>query len=451
MILFDKFLIGCLLKVVVVVVFFIVSLFAMPKSFSLIKKGSDDNSSQEGNTLLIISGIQGDEDGGYMASNLLSKRYNIEGGEVWIVPNLNYKSILENSRGVYGDMNRKFKNISRDDPDFELVERIKSVILDDAVDMVLHLHDGSGFYRKEYIDSKLNPQRWGQSVIIDAVEVNASKYGELNTIAQDITENINDHLLDETHKFHIKNTNTSLGKTFEQKEMLKTLTYFTIENSKAALANEASKELPLEERVYYHLRAIESYMDYLGISYTKDLELTPDAIKESFYKNIEIDINDKKIVFPTANIRNYLGYVPLKKDDNNITSQTPLIISKKVGKFYDIYYGANRLTRLSPQYFEYCDIGRIEAVVDGKTRVYESGDIVEIDEYVNIKTKDEYRVNVIGFIKDPNNLKASEDSVDIYKKEFIKRFSIDTKGELYRAEIYKDGKYCGMLVLNYKE
>eukprot|EP01022_Parablepharisma_sp_SALTPOND_P002856 TRINITY_DN11143_c0_g2_i1.p2 TRINITY_DN11143_c0_g2~~TRINITY_DN11143_c0_g2_i1.p2 ORF type:complete len:425 (+),score=39.04 TRINITY_DN11143_c0_g2_i1:2880-4154(+) len=386
-----------------------------------------------------------------MAANILANRYEIDEGEVWIVPNLNYKSIVENSRGVHGDMNRKFKDVDESDPDYDAVERIKSIILDEKVDVILHLHDGSGFYRKEYIDASLNPQRWGQSSIIDTKKVDSAKHGELEEIAQKVADSVNEHLLEDEHKFHVKNTNTPLGKTFEQKEMLKTLTYFTIKNNKAAFANEASKNLHLETRVYYHLRAIESYMDYLGISYTKDFELTPSSIKESFYKDIEIEINDKKIVFPTANIRDYLGYIPLKKDDNNITSQTPLIISKKVGNFYDIYYGAIRLTRLSPQYFEYCDIDKIEAVVDGKSRVYESGDIVEIDEYINIKTKDEYRVNVIGFIKDPNNLKASEDSVDIYKKEFIKRFSIDTKEELYRAEMYRDGKYCGMLVLKYKE
>jgi hypothetical protein len=428
---------------------FTFQLFALPESFSLIKKGVQ--SSDHNNTLLIIAGIQGDEAGGYMAANMLANRYEVDEGEVWIVPNLNYKSIVENSRGVHGDMNRKFKDVDKSDPDYEAVERIKSIILDDKVDVILHLHDGSGFYRKEYIDASLNPQRWGQSSIIDTKKVESAKHGELEEIAQKVADSVNEHLLEDEHKFHVKNTNTPLGKTFEQKEMLKTLTYFTIENNKAAFANEASKNLPLETRVYYHLRAIESYMDFLGIRFKREFELTPANIYENFYKDIDININNKKIVFPTENIRNFLSYVPLKKGENNTTSQTPLIIGKKEHGFYDIYYGSDRIVRLKPQYFEYDDsLKGIDVVVDGKEKTFTSGDIVEIDEYVRIKELEGYRVNVIGYIKDRSDLKASEDEVDIYREDFLERFSIDTKSRLFRAEIYKDGKYCGMLILKYR-
>lgn len=437
------------MRVLVFIFILISQLLALPESFSLIKKGSQSN--ENNNTLLIIAGIQGDESGGYMAANMLANRYEIDEGEVWIVPNLNYKSIVENSRGVHGDMNRKFKDVDKSDPDYEAVERIKSIILDDKVDVILHLHDGSGFYRKEYIDASLNPQRWGQSSIIDTKKVDSAKHGDLEEIAQKVADSVNEHLLEDEHKFHVKNTNTPLGRTFEQKEMLKTLTYFTIENNKAAFANEASKNLPLETRVYYHLRAIESYMDFLDIGFKRDFELTPANIYDNFYKDIDIDINNNKIVFPTKNIRGFLSYVPLKKGENNTTSQTPLIVGKKDGGFYDIYYGSDRLTRLKPQYFEYDDsLKSIDVIVDGEEKTFKSGDVVEIDEYVRIKELDGYRVNVIGYIKNRHNLKASEDEVDIYRDDFIKRFSIDTEERLFRAEIYKDRKYCGMLILRYK-
>ena len=66
-----------------------------------------------GPTILIIGGIQGDEPGGFTAASLLVTDYEISRGEVWVVPNLNFESIIKRSRGVYGDMNRKFLKIPR--------------------------------------------------------------------------------------------------------------------------------------------------------------------------------------------------------------------------------------------------------------------------------------------------------------------------------------------------
>ena len=79
--------------------------------FDLIKKGEDDN-----NTLLVVGGIQGDEPGGFVSASLLATHYEITKGSVWIVPNLNFYSIIKRSRGPYGDMNRKFAHLSKKRP-----------------------------------------------------------------------------------------------------------------------------------------------------------------------------------------------------------------------------------------------------------------------------------------------------------------------------------------------
>lgn len=100
----------------------IATLDAANLHYSLIKK----ESSQAGSTLLIIGGIHGDEPGGYFAPMLLAKHYKIESGNVWIVPNLNFDSIVQNKRGVYGDMNRKFAKIEPKDKDLEIVNEIKN-------------------------------------------------------------------------------------------------------------------------------------------------------------------------------------------------------------------------------------------------------------------------------------------------------------------------------------
>ena len=93
---------------------------------------------QPGPTVLVIGGIQGDEPGGFNAASLLATHYRMRAGSVWVVPNLNFESIVRRSRGVHGDMNRKFPSVSASDPDFARVERIKRIITDPAVDYVLN-------------------------------------------------------------------------------------------------------------------------------------------------------------------------------------------------------------------------------------------------------------------------------------------------------------------------
>ena len=74
-----------------VIIFFIlfIQLFATNRDFELYKKETN----KEGNTLLIIGGIHGDEPGGYFAPALLEKYYKIKSGNLWIIPNINVDSI----------------------------------------------------------------------------------------------------------------------------------------------------------------------------------------------------------------------------------------------------------------------------------------------------------------------------------------------------------------------
>ena len=89
-----------------------------------------NDGSEPGNTMLVVGGIQGDEPGGFNAASLLVTHYRFTRGTVWVVPNLNFESIVKRSRGIYGDMNRKFPAVSPSDPDFERVEKIKRIITD---------------------------------------------------------------------------------------------------------------------------------------------------------------------------------------------------------------------------------------------------------------------------------------------------------------------------------
>jgi len=411
------------------------------KDFEFIKKGKED-----GNTFLVIGGIQGDEPGGFMAASLLATHYKITKGSVWIVPNLNFYSIIKRNRGPFGDMNRKFAYIETHDPDFHAVTRIKNYITDENVRLILNLHDGSGYYREEHKDWLHSPNRWGQSAIIDQEILDIEKYGNLEDISSRVCEYINKYLIREKDYYSVKNTKTRLG----DKEMEKSLTYFAINNGKAAFANEASKSLPLHERVYYHLLALEKYMDIMGIEYEKKFEMEPLAIKDVIDNDIYIAFYDNKIQLPLSKIRSILNYFPVKKDGTlQFTTSTPLMTVVKEGAHYVIHYGNREIARLNPDYMDIENKqNSIKMVVDGKTMDVGLGSIVNVKDSFLVNPIDDIRVNVIGFVK---NGVRDESDISVSKNDIMKRYSIDEQGNIFRVEFYKDKKFSGMILVSFDD
>lgn len=416
--------------------------------YTLIKKGKskvDDTN----NTMLVIGGIQGDEPGGFLAASLLSTDYKITKGTVWVVPNLNFPSIIKRSRGLNGDMNRKFSSIDGKDPDYTTVSEIKSLITDPSVALIVNLHDGSGFYREKYIDKYFNPRRWGNSCIIDQKELKGVKYGNLYETATKVANEINKHLQKDKHKYHVKNTKTREGDV----EMLKSLTFFAIEQGKAAYANEASKSLRTHERVYYHLVALEKYMDIMGIKYKRDFDLTPKGVRDVINKGVEVSLFDKKIYLSLDNPRSVIRYVPMpKKTPIDYKASNPLTAVIKDGKTYSIHYGNKKLTKLVPQYFDYTpDLESVMVDIDGEETKVPLGSLIKADKYIKILPLKNQRVNVIGY---SNRKHKNEVNLKIKKRNIIRRYSIDKNGKTFRVEVYdtkkdKKGTYAGMFLVEF--
>jgi hypothetical protein len=409
--------------------------------FDFIKKGEQDK-----NTLLIIGGIQGDEPGAFMAASLIATHYDITKGSVWVIPNLNFYSIIKRSRGPYGDMNRKFAKLSEDDPDYTAVTRIKKYIKAEEVKLILNLHDGSGFYREKYQNSKFNKNKWGQCAIIDQATLDIDMYSNLEEISSKVVSQINKKLIRDRDVYHVKNTETRLG----DKEMEKTLTYFAINNGKAAFANEASKELNLQERVYYHLLAIEEYMKIMGIEFKRKFKISTPEIKNVIDHDIFISFYDEKIKLPLSKVRKLLRYFPINKDGTlKFTPSNPLMTIVKEGKEYIIHYGNRKLAKLHPDYIKFVEDDRdIELSIDGKLKKMKLGDIVYAKNSFNIKPINDLRVNVIGYV---NKKIKTEVGVKITKKEVAKRFSIDEDGNLFRIEFYKGKEFAGMILLGFEK
>lgn len=431
---------GCSLIVLVCLILKIEIGYGLEFSFHKMQAKS------HGNTLLVIGGIQGDEPGGFNAASLMVTHYRIHHGSLWVVPNLNFVSIIKRSRGIYGDLNRKFASVSNEDPEYSAINKIKSIILDGEVDIVLNLHDGSGFYRHEYIDKLHNPHRWGQALIIDQSRLEQIPYGNLEEIAEEVASKINHHLFTSEESYRVKNTKTRNG----NKEMAKTLTYFAAKHFIPAFGVEASKSFPTHKRAYYHIKAIEAFMDLLDIKYERLFELTLDGIKKTIDNNVMVVLYDRKIFLDVHNARNELRYVPLKKNSEiEFTPSSPLIAIVNEGKKYRVFHGNRRITHLHPQYFDYdSSIEGINLNVDGNSVKVGFGQIVIVQDSFLVVPKNGYRINVIGYRKPGQR---NEAGLTIRKNDFQKKFSIDRTGGVFRVEVYKDEKFTGMILVDFNK
>ena len=413
---------------------------SMPSYFSLRKMGPGN-----GPTLLVVGGIQGDEPGGFSAAALLSTQYSVTSGQVWVVPDLNFASILQRDRGVFGDMNRKFAALHRDDPEYALVSELKQILLDRQVDLILNLHDGSGFYRPTFENAMRNPNRWGQSVIIDQTEMEAPRFNQLFAMAQEAEKDANAGLVAPDHRYHIRNTNTREG----DKEMEKSLSYFAVINGKPAFGIEASKEFTTEFRSYYHLLIVESFMRQMGIAFERNYPLSPKGVLVALNSDLALSLFDGKVVLPLDNVRPVLNGIPFPKGEKpKPLASRPLLAMVKDGTAWRIAYGNRTMTRVNPDVRPFDNsLQEVAVEVDReKTVTVQPGTVIEAKKSFLVKPMPGYRLNAIGAVKDRNGTEAG---VEIFHADFMPRYSVDKAGTLFRLEVYKGEAFCGMVLVQF--
>jgi hypothetical protein len=431
------------MKLVFVFFLLFVNLFAANKEFSLYKK----DASQKSNTLLIIGGIHGDEPGGYFAPAFFEKHYKIKKGSVWTVPSVNIDSMVANARGIYKDMNRKFSKIDKKDEDYANIQKIKKLITDKKVDLILNLHDGHGFYRKDYENAIFNPKAWGQATIIDQEKIHSlDKFGNLDEIASKVRDALNnDKLFQDFHFFSVKNTET---KSTDEEQQL-SLTYFAVTNNKPAFAIETSKNITdLTHKVIYQLKSIEEFMKVMDIEFERDFDLNNyETVEKLLTEFGTLSINNN-IKIDLTNIRREIRFFPMKNSKNSFNFEHTLGNIKEVKDTYEVYIGNQRVTVLVPEIFEMYDAkDKIKIEIDGKIIETKLGNIIEIENSFKI-IKSPFRVNIIGYSKDGVD---SEEEILLTKDDIQDSYSIDTKNSQYRAEFYKDNKFAGMLIIRFKK
>lgn len=396
-----------------------------------------------GPVALIVGGIQGDEPGGFSAAALLATQYRFTRGTVRIVPNLNFPAIIQRSRGPHGDMNRKFAALPADDPEYATVRRIQAMIAAPDVDLVLNLHDGSGFYRPVRESAMRNPDRWGQSVIIDQTELPGIRFGHLGELAETVAAEANRHLLAPEHALHVKNTRTAEGDT----EMAKSLTWFALNQGKAAFGLEASKDFDVSRRAYYHLHMIESFLRRAGMEFERTFPLSPEGVAAALGTGVYVGFVNNRVVLPLDNARpRQAGSLPLPKGaENAISSSMPIVAVTGNGNLLKVHYGNNTVTTFRPDWLETDDgLSSVTVRVDGEPREVRFGDVLHVSEHFLVEPVSGYRVNAIGADRG-----RDESGMLLRRRDFMPRYSIDRAGTTFRVEVYREQRYAGTFTVRF--
>jgi len=233
-----------------------------------------------GKTLMLIGGIQGDEPGGFLSADQYVDM-TLYKGNLIVVPRANFYSILMGKRTVNVDMNRKFSGDGKKTYESKIVEILKKLI--DESDMLLNLHDGSGFFSEKWENNMRNPMRYGQSIIADCdvyINPNTGQRLELGNIAHEVCEDINRHIPNQRYHFHFNNHRTH-SKDSRHKEQRKSATYYSLyRRGIPAFGVESSKSLSLELKVLHHNLAINAFMKYLDIiPETPSVRIEPPKLK----------------------------------------------------------------------------------------------------------------------------------------------------------------------------
>jgi len=396
--------------------------------------------------LLIIGGIHGNEPGGYFAPMLLARYYKIESGKVWIVPNLNFDSIVKDMRGVNGDMNRKFAKVEPKDKDFEIVTEIKKLILNPKVDLTLNLHDGQGFYREKNIDKNFNSQAWGQATIIDQKQISNAKFGNLADIAKKVNQETNVGLIEDVHEFNVKNTNTKT----QDKAMQQSLTYFSITHNKPAFAIETSKNITdLSQKVFYQLKTIEKFMNVMNIKFSRPFDLSQATIKTLLHDDGILEIPPTKIMLDLSTIKPYIKFFPMDKHKLSYTSNNPLVAVIKEKDVYKIMNGNSIVSKLKPDMIEFENsLDEIGLILDDKKSKAKIGSLIIAHHSFLINPISGYRINVIGYSKSGV---ISEGGIKIEQKDIMKNYAIDKPESTYMVQFYKGNKFCGMVNIKFDD
>ncbi|MBI2891358.1 MAG: succinylglutamate desuccinylase/aspartoacylase family protein [Nitrospirae bacterium] len=221
---------------------------------------------EPGHTIMMIGGIQGDEPGGYLTADLYVD-LTLKRGNLIVIPRANFKTIMQNTRAINADMNRQFNKAARDNIYEERVVQVLQSLMRES-QLLLNLHDGSGFYSPEAMNDEVSPKRWGQSIIIDAEthETEEKKIIPLRDIAEQAAAGANAEITEARHHFHVKNTRTGDPDSPHPEQRLSATFFAVTKVGIPAFGVETSKSIqPHSARLRYQSTVINEFFKLFDV------------------------------------------------------------------------------------------------------------------------------------------------------------------------------------------
>lgn len=356
---------------------------------------------EPGKTVLVLGGIHGNESGAYKAADMLSG-VEIRRGTLIVIPRVNLRAITANQRAVSGDMNRMFD--PEDAPkgaDAEVVSVVKRYIA--KADLLLNLHDGSGYYDPVYRDALRNPARYGQSVIADCDAFYSEKYGSTVPVreqAEAVLKGINDLIQKNAERFHFSNHKTSDPRT-RHPEQRKSATYYSMSRCGIpAFGIETSKNLRSDsERVKYQLMVIGEFLKLYGVE-----PVLADA-----------------------------GIAPPRIDFYRQEPPAPVAVEKRAAPAEEAPAGVA---------VEFSLNGASARIAIGKEIEAVRGDVLTISKDTHL------RANVVGFVLDLRHNDGRDNGAAIdTARDLLPEHSLEGRGDRYRIRLYRDGADAGEVIL----
>ncbi len=442
---------------------------------------------EDGKTLLLIGGIQGDEPGGFLSADLYAD-FHLSKGNLIVVPRANFQSILLNRRMVNDDMNRKFAEDKKNNYETKVVEILKKLIAES--DMLLNLHDGSGFFSEKWEGPDRNPKKYGQSIIADCETVQLPKKDkpiQLGEMARSVIKKINQKINDASLQFHFNNHNTSEQDSIH-KEQRKSATYYALYTCGVpAFGIETSKSLPLETKVLHHNLAINAFMEtldiipetpginldhpklrYLVVSVNNSL---PFVVKDQQTLYIKpgdtITINHIEANYKRGLTAEIIGYGTINDTHKKIKVTKPTrIVARKdyypCGSIYLAFGGEmekfargvavseSREPGTHPYLFFKTRINNEERIFQnyGNARMKKGDRFELIDIITSIADPSNLTVNFKGFVGDKSkNTGEDRGYVIDTSKDLWKHYSVDGKGNKYYVVVKAGEETVGKLFI----
>ena len=222
--------------------------------------------------------------------------------------------------------------------------------------------------------------------MIDQVTLEGVKFGKLESIANAMIAHINAHLLAPIHRYHLHNTQTAE----KDKEMQKALTFYAINQGKPGYANEASKELNVAQRVYYHLLAIDALLTQMGIEFERDFTLSPQNVQKAIKDRSQTFALENLPEMPLFGLRPVLASFPIPKGKK--ASEITIISNNKIlgllprDNALVLKYGNNVMTKILPKRVELYQgsIKPLESTIDKQARKISVGERVQIAREISL-------------------------------------------------------------------